>query len=265
MKTFALAALVFVAGLGQLAQAGVDVTVFRIEETRTIRFGDDKVSHMPPGMRVLLSLHGPEAESSIRYGKLKLDEAVDDQGNNLNPGQESFNEINEFRDYANSFFRNSTFGGQTKSADPQVELDLAAPKRTATKIARLRGSLTLSNQGTMQTAELPKLKGAGRKTLSLPPEAHLTVTAIVGAGDKVRSIDIETSGDETVLDSLDVVDASGEKISTELWSWGANSGPAHRSIELQRPLDDSMKLVAKFALDRKFTVVSFDLKDIPLP
>lgn len=265
MKTIALSALVFVAGLGQLARAGVEVTAFRIEDNRSIEFGDDKVSRMPPGMRVTLSLNGPEAESSVHYGNVKLDEAVDDQGDNLIPSKDPFGDSAKFKDYANSFFRNSKFGNQTKPADPQAELNLAQPKRAATKIARLRGSLTLAEQGTLQTVETNRLKSGGKQSLPIPPDAHLGITADVAAGDNVHSIGIEITGDEAALESIEVVDASGKKVSGGMSSWSVNGGPAHKSLELDRPLDDSMKLVAKISLNRKLTVVPFDLKDIPLP
>jgi hypothetical protein len=264
MKIVALSALVFLSGLGQLARAAVDVNVFRIEETRAIEFGDDKVSHMSPGMEVFLALHGPEAESSVLYGNIKLEEAVDDLGDNLVPDKDPFNS-GKFKEYSNAFFRNSKFGNQTKPADPQVELKLALPKRAATKIARLRGSVTLSDEGTIQSVELGNLNNSGDQKLAFPAGVNLNVTASVKPGDDVRSIAIEIAGEESLLESVEVVDASGKKVSGGMSSWSVNGGPAHKSLELQRPVDDSMKLVVKFASDRKLTVVPFDLKDIPLP
>ena len=265
MKSILLAALVLIAGVDRLAHAAVEVTPFRVEETRTIEFANDKVSRTPPRMSILLSLHGPEAESSVRYGDLKLEEAVDEHGTSLIPAKDLFNDAAKFKEYANSFFRKSSFGGNAKPADPQVELALALPKRTAAKIARLHGSLTLSEQGTLQTVELGNLKGAGKKPLAFPSEVHLGVTADVPPGEVVRSIALEITGDEGILDSLEVVDASGRKVTSGTSSWSLNGGPVHKSLELNKPLDDSMKLVAKFTLNRKLTTVRFDLKDIALP
>ena len=265
MKARALIALVFVAGLGQVAYSAVEVKAFRVEETRTIEFGDDKVSRTPPRINVVLSLHGPEAEASIRYGNLKLEEAVDDQGSSLLPSKDPFNDAAKFKDYSNSFFRNSKFGGQGPPADPQVELTLALPKRAATKIARLRGTVVLSDRGTIQSAELTNLKQTGKRMLVFPPEVHLGVTADIVSGEAGRSIGIEISGEEGLLESLEVVDGSGHKVGSGMSSWSFNGGPAHKKIDLGKPVDDSMKLVAKFALGRKFTTLPFDLKAIPLP
>jgi hypothetical protein len=264
MKSTLFAALVFLAASAPFSRSAVTVTVFRIEENRSLDFGNDQVSRTPPAMTILLSLSGPEAESSLRYGNLKLDEAVDDQGDSLIPAKDAFNDDTKFKDYANSFFRKNKFGSD-KPADPQVDLTLAVPKRTATKISRLRGSLTLSSQGTLQSVELTKLKSGGTQTFAFPPEAHLGVTTSVAGGNDVQSIGLEITGDEGLLESIEMVDASGQTISTGMSSWSMNGGPAHKSLDLSRPLDDSMKLVAKFSLDRKLTVVPFDFKDINLP
>jgi hypothetical protein len=125
--------------------------------------------------------------------------------------------------------------------------------------------VTLSDQGTMQSVELANLKQGGKRTLGVPPDAHLGVTADLGSGENVRSIGIQISGDENILESIEVVDGAGHKVSNGMSSWSLNGGPAHKTIGLNKPVDDSMKLVAKIVLNRKLTTVRFDLKDIPLP
>jgi hypothetical protein len=146
-----------------------------------------------------------------------------------------------------------------------VEIQLAPPRRAATKIARLRGTFSLADQGSVQTIELPALKAAGSKTLPIPASAHLGITVNVGAGENIRSINLEITGDQNALESVDVIDGSGRKVSSGSSSWSLNGGPARRSISLGKPLDDSMKLVAKVVLNRKIVSVPFDLKDIALP
>ena len=264
MKWNALVPMVIAAALNLSARAAVEVTAFEIQETRVAQFGDDQVQRMRPEMKILLALHGPEAESCSRYGNLKLDEAVDDQGNRLIPAKDPFNDSAKFKDYDNAFFRDSKFGNN-KPADPQAEITLGLAKRGATKIARLRGSITLSDKGNSQSVELTNLKQPGKRTLSIPPEAHVGVTVDIPSGDDVHSIGIDITGDENALESLEVVDGSGQKISSGISSWSMNGGPVRKSIDLSRPLEGSMKLVAKFSLNRKLIVVPFDLKDISLP
>jgi hypothetical protein len=233
----------------------------RIEEVRTLILVDDKISRTPASLKLTLSLSGPEAESAVRYGNVKFEEAVDDKGSSLLPAKDTFHEAAKFKDYSNAFFRKSSFGAKN---DPQVELDLALPARQATKIARLRGTLDLAEQGTIQTNELV-LKGAGKKALTIPANAGVEIAATVGSGGAVRSIGIEITGDESAVESLEVVDASGRKISNGMSSWAFNGGPVQKTLTLRQPRDDTMKLVANIALNRKITKVPFDLKDIKLP
>ena len=160
---------------------------------------------------------------------------------------------------------NSRTGGKDHPAAPQVELEFAQPARAATKIARLRGSLELSDEGTLQTIEFAALKGAGKKALAIPAGAHAGLTVTVASGDAVRSIGLELTGDESALESIEVVDASGRKVSSGMSSWCLNGGPVQKSLGLDHPLDNSMKLVVKVSLGRKFIKVPFDFKDINLP
>ena len=252
----------FLLAAGLHIQAAVQIAPARVEEVRTLILVDDKVSRTPPSLKLTLSLSGPEAESAVRYGHLKLEEAVDDKGTSLIPTNDTFHEAAKFKDYSNAFFRKSSFGGKT---DPQVELDLALPARQAARITRLRGTLDLAEPGMLQTIELAALKGAGKKPLAVPANAGVGITATVASSETVRSIGIEITGDESAVESLEVVDASGRKISDGMSSWTINGGPAKKTLTLRQPLDDSMKLIAKLALNRKITSVPFDLKDMKLP
>jgi hypothetical protein len=264
MKTPLLIALTLATGFIGAARAAEEVVPFRIAESRVEAFGDDKVSRSPASLELTLSLNGPEAESCSRYGNLKLEVAVDDKGTSLIPAKNGFHDPAKFTDYSNAFFRKSHFGNDRPAA-PQVELDLALPARSATRIARLQGSLELTDAGTLQTIEVSALKGAGKKALTMPAGAGVGVTVTAGSGDNVRSLSLEISGDESALESIEVVDATGKKVSSGMSSWSFNGGPAHKSLDLNQPLDDSMKLVAKVSLNRKHIKVPFDLQDIALP
>src|SRR6516225_787532 len=84
-----------------MAQAAVEVTPQRIEETRALVFKDDKVSRTPAALKLVLALDGPEAESATQYGRLKIEEAADNTGASLIPHPDSFHDPLKFRDYAN--------------------------------------------------------------------------------------------------------------------------------------------------------------------
>ena len=265
MKTPLLIALLLASGSIGVVQAAVEAVPFRINESRVMAFGDDKVSRTPASLELILSLNGPEAGSCSRYGNLKLETAVDDKGTNLIPATDVFHDPAKFKDYSNAFFRKSNFGFNNPPAAPQVELDLALPARSATKIVRLQGSWSLPTPGRSRRLKFSALKSAGKKTLALPAGAGVGVTVDAGSGDNVRSLKLEITGDESALESIEVVDASGRKVSSGMSSWSFNGGPVQKSLELSQPLDDSMKLVAKVSLNRKLIKVPFDLKDIALP
>jgi len=264
MKRLLLTGLLFTSLISVAASAAVEVAPFRIEELRVTAFSDDHVGRPPASLKLVLSLGGPEAESSVRYGNVKLEEAVDDKGNPITLLKDGFRDPGKFSDYSNAFFRKSTFGSQAPAA-PQVELDLAPVARTATKIARLKGTLDLADAGTARTVEAGSLKSAGRKILDMPEGAKLGVTVTAAPGRDVRSLSLEITGDASALESIDVMDASGKKVSSGTSSWALSGGPTHKSITLAEPLDEAMKLVAKVTTGRKITTVPFDLKEIALP
>jgi hypothetical protein len=258
-------AVALVLGLAGVASAAVEVQPFRIEESRSAALMADTVGHSPDRLTLILALKGPEADASVRYGNLKLQEAVDDQGNNLILPKSSFDDPATFRDYSNAFFRESHLKQKRPPDVPQMKLSLALSKRSAARIAHLRGTFDLAQQGTIKTVELTKLLSPGEKKLAIPPEAGITITVTTKSGNDVRSIELAITGDENALESIEVVDADGNKVSYGMSSWSFNGGPAQKSLDLKKPLDDSMKLVTKIAVDRKMVTVPFDLKDIALP
>jgi hypothetical protein len=255
---------ILLSALPGFAHAAVELSPQRIDETRALIFKDDKVSRTPASLKLTLALDGPEAESATEYGHLKLEEATDSTGTSLIPHHDSFHDPSKFQGYANAFFRNSKFH-QSESVKPQVEIDLAMPARAAAKIVRLRGSLDLSDGGKTNTVELADLKHAGKKEVPLPNGSPVGVTIVVPSGDNVRSISLQCTGDDSALASVEIVDGTGKKISSGISSWSINGGPAQKSLGLAKALDDSMKLVVKVITDRKFTNITFDLKDILLP
>lgn len=263
MKTYLCLVALFIAAGGP-ARAGVDIALVRIDETRSEIIHDDNVSRGMPGLKLLLSVSGPEAEAATQYGDLTIDEVVDDTGSSLIPASDALNDPKKFKDFDNAFFRKSTFGDRPPAA-PEIELALALPKRSATKITRLRGSVSLVVLGQLTPVELGNLKSPGEKKLNIPASANVGVTATVASGDNVRSVSIEITGDENVIESIVVVDSDGKEISGGMSSFTFMNGPVHHTLSLRQPLNDSMKLVAKLALDRRITKVPFDLKDIPLP
>ncbi len=266
MKKAALLTVGLVVGLVGLARAAVELIPYRIEESRNLTLVKDSVQYPADEMKITFSLNGPDVDSFVRYGELKLDEAVDDQGTNLIPKKDPFNRAAKFQDFSNAFFRKMALKQKQTADPPQVELRLTSAKRTATKIAHLRGTLSLAQAGTIKAIEVSGLKTLGTKKLDVPAEAGIaiTVTAKPDASKEIHSIELEITGDANALDSIAMVDAAGKEMSNGSSSWSAG-GTDHKTLDLEKPLDDSMKLVVKISMDRKTLQVPFDLKDIALP
>ncbi|MCL2645716.1 MAG: hypothetical protein FWD61_01780 [Phycisphaerales bacterium] len=264
MRKIVLVAVLFVAVVAGFASAAVDIRLFRIEEKRSIQFVKD-ISHPADAIQITLSLSGPEASAATHYGELKLEEAVDNTGANLIPAKDSFiNNATKFQEFSNAFFRENHMDKSRPVADPQIEINLASAKRTATKIARLRGTISLSDKGTLKTAELTGLKPGDKKKMDLPTNAGVTITTDIKKGNNLRELKVEITGNADAIDSLELFDAAGKKVNIGYWSTG--DGLVYRTINLiDKPLDETMKLVAKISVDRKITKIPFDLKDIVLP
>jgi len=263
MRKITLAAVSLVVAAG-FASAAVEMKPIHVNEQRSVELVKDDIGRGGDSLQIVFSLSGPEAATAIQYGELKLDEAVDDKGTNLIPAEDPFNEAAKFKEFANEFYRKHDKEQNRPVAAPQIGINLAPAKRAATKIARLRGSISIIDQGTIKTVEITGLKPGDKKKLDVPANAGVTLTTNIKQDD-LTNIELEVSGNNDAIDSLEVYDAAGEQISNGGGHWSVDDGPIHRTISLSKPLDASMKLVAKISVDRKTTKIPFDLKDIALP
>jgi len=256
--------LVIVVGF---AGAAIEVFPDRIHEGRNISFAkDNKYS----GLSVTLALHGPETADAVRYGDIQLDEAVDDTETDLIP-PESKKTVNNwastFRGIENEDERKEARKQSRPVPAPQVRVHLVGTPRTATKIARLRGSVTITDPGTLHTAELIGLKPGDKRKMDLPENAGITLTVNIKDGTDIKEVEIEIAGPEDLVHSFEVQDAEGKIISHRDSGMYVNTpnSPIFSRFKLSKPLDETMKFVAKISVDRKITKVPFDLKDIELP
>jgi len=256
----------FVVLTAGFASAAVELKPCRIEETRSTQFIKDNMGGFPDSLKITLSLSGPEAATAVSYGELKIEEAVDNTGASLiSTKKDPFNKGDKFQEFSNAFSRKNAMEDKRPVADPQIEINLAPAKRDAKKIARLRGAVSITGQGTLKTVELTGLKPGDKKKMDLPANAGVTITTNINKDGNQNELEVEITGSEDAIDSLEVLDASGKKISNGASSWSMGTGPVHRTLNLEKPLDATMKLVAKVSVDRKTIKVPFDLKDINLP
>ncbi len=266
MKWAIVIAVLAVVGLAEAASAEVEATLLRVEESRSTTFVKDDFGRPKDSLTVQLALKGPEAQTAFRYGDVKFDEAVDDQGTSLIPAADSMSPASEFTELQNNFFR-PTDAQRKEHPDGWAYLSLAPAKRSARAIKHLRGGLSVATRGTVKRVEATGLLTAGKQTMDIPAAAgiQIALTVIHPAGKETPSIDVAISGDPNALESFEVVNANGQTINEGIWTVSYNRRAKRQQFDLKVPLEDSMKVVAKVAVDRKITRVRFDLGDIPLP
>ncbi|MCL2646644.1 MAG: hypothetical protein FWD61_06510 [Phycisphaerales bacterium] len=268
MRKVVLVVVSFFVIAAGFAAAAVDVLPNQISENRNIAFARNSDYR---SLSVTLELRGPETLTAVRYGDIQLDEAVDDKGTDLLPPERKEGSVNNwattFQWFVNDYDRKEAQKQNRPIPDPQVCVRLVGTPRAATKIARLRGSLTITDPGTLQTAELTDLKPGDKKKMDFPENVGIALTVNVKDGSDVKDITIAIAGPEDLIDTLEVQDSEGKAVSYNEGGSYQNkpNSPILRRLRLNKPLDASMKLVAKVSVDRTLTKIPFDLKDIDLP
>jgi len=265
MRKIALLAVAFVVVAAGVVSADVDMLPYYISEQRNIVFAKN-LQVGSNSIRAVFTLRGPETTAATHYGELQLDEAVDDAGTNLIPPKNNINENTKLQEFSNAWSRKEAKEkkGGLPVADPQITIMLAPAARAATKIARIRGTLSIADQGTLKTLELTGLKPGEKTKMDTPENAGVTITASIQKDNSLNVLDVEMIGNDGAVDSLEVQDAQGNKISNDN-VWFTGHGAVRRIFHLDKPIDETMKLVVKISVDRTITKVPFDLTDIDLP
>lgn len=277
--------------VSKLVLAAVAVTPVQVMETRQKDLVHEQGIGMGPGsgLTVTIRLDGPEMKNATHYGKVKITEATDDAGTNLQAqGNTRFmgsgsDHFQPFRVWEGAMM---SFGKPVPAAPASthdVELSVGLPARAAKKIAVLRGELQiLGGAGQAKTVLVKNPQAMAGKVLTDPvlKQAGVTVkvldskaVAVSGApadfpvmgnlGDG-PGVAVQISGNPNAIGSIDVVDANGQSV-------GAGSGSMTmdnvmtKTIQLSKPLTAAMTLKLDVSVGQKAITVPFELKDIDLP
>ena len=155
----------------------------------------------------------------------------------------------------------------------RVELSLAPSSRKAAKISQLKGSLQVLAGGEKKTAtvkklksligkqvEDPNLKAAGLEIKILDPEKQKG--GFFSGGP--NSLPMEIKGNLNALQEFEILDASGEDVSSGHMSSGSDNKKTY-IYDLDQPLDDTIVVKVELMVGLETITVPFDLKDIELP
>lgn len=230
---------------------------------------------MPPGLVVTLRLEGKEIDNATQYGQLKILEAVDDTGASLAPGKEKRGGFGfgggaaggeGFTDFPSAAM-------QDKQPEPVFDVTLKLPSRKATKLAKLRGEVSVKAGGEAKVISVPKVKGMAGKSLQDPAlkTAKLKIDVVDPAdaegfapGGAGTTVALKITGDAGAITSVTVVDATGESVSQGHSSTGFGKSTDY-SVFLSKPLDDTMALKVELVVGQKVVKVPFEVKDLQLP
>jgi len=243
----------------------VKTKIVRVSETRaksTVKKKNNLGDFM--NMQLTLQLKGSEVEKVTKYGKIKIDKAVDNLGNSLVNSKRFFGG-NRLKQLNRNRF---SFGNQKSPKDEaEIFLNLKAGKRMATTIAVLEGSLSLgiatTEEITLKADELEKLVGKKIQNATLKKlGAEILVKVFKKTGGNILTLDV--SGKPGTVNEVKFRKVGGESINVGQSSFGFGK---KRTIQIfsSKPLPKNAKLVIPVETSLKEIVVKFRFTNIPLP
>ena len=268
---FTVLATVF--ALAPAVRAAVSVQVVRVEESRVKELDPGAGQAASPGQVTLtLRLGGAEVAGATEYGRVKITEAADDTGASIK-AEFSFSE-DVFMPLHGAGFG----GGRGATPPPEIHVSLAAPRRAATRIARVKGEVYVKAGGRPGVVTVPRvaeragqrvddpvLKAAKLVVTIVDPKAATPEGAAVPAGATGGdAVTVKIVGDESVVKRIDVVGQDGQSVSPGRSSSSSGNTAVH-TLMLDRALDPSMSLKIEVLSGQKTVRVPLDLKDVPLP
>jgi len=216
-------------------------------------------------LRLILDGMNAMAATQTHYGYITIDGAIDDTGTTLALHRYTTDAAPTFREFGNASTRKANKQEGRPVPDPLIYIQLTPPQRNATKIARLRGSVSVADPGTLKTFELANLKPGEKKKMDIPKDTEVSITTNIPDAKDIKTLQAIITGRDDAIESLEIQNAQGKNISRGGRSRPPSDGSAHYVLILEKPLDETMKLVAKIRVDRNIIKIPFDLKDIELP
>ena len=275
--------LAFLAPLAFAADAPQDakVTLKRLIEKRELSLEKTPFSGWENGIELQLHVDGAAVKGARKVGKLKVAEASDDAGTDLNKKpkdaprfeNDDFQEVREPQSFS--------FGNDNAPKPTGFDVDVKLPMpsaRGAKSIKLVRGEMQVLVGGEKKVVEVKSLKNVYGKVLDDPAlkAAGVSFTVldptnpknVVGFGrdEEGKSVPVMMSGDLTTIAEVQFVNKAGEKLNQ---GWMSESGqPANRrslTYNLSEPLTDDVKLQIEVWPGQKTLTVPFELKDVKLP
>lgn len=217
-------------------------------------------THVIGSDQLILIVSGEATKRVVAYANFRIDQAIDDAGENLIPADDLTLKVNS-RIHSPSAVRRS-------NGVPSiwVTASIQNASRRATKITRLLGQvqlMTLSDES--RSIVIPKLAtfiANGAKNQELAKEK---LSLQMGTNDDKKYPYLFVTGNPTIVRKAQIIDDNGRVLAESGFETGFSLNSKNCSFGLPRELDDKMSLKFEVAVSQKVITVPFDFKDIPLP
>ena len=228
-----------------------------------------------PHLTVTVRAEGNEIKDARGWGNIVVNEAVDDTGHDLRIQKKPklakppADEDDEDDQDANEGF--TILEPLAGSIDRELLMDigLASPARTATRIARLRGEFTLLRGGEIKEVAVDHLLDLAGKSIENPVLKEAGVEIVIVRSDKKDSsvLEVKVKGKPLAVSRMAIFEKDGKSASNAS-SYAALGGSVHEAsgdFSLNHALTNRMVLKIQVIIGQEAVIVPFDLRDVILP
>ena len=241
----------------------VGVRVLSVDESRHVDVGPaaEKSMFASAGLKLTLELSGPPIETATGVGALKLDQAVDDQGNSLLAEHGSLQQSHLAKFQKIDRDRMWFFAKEKPKDRIKVELELKPAARSAAKLKSVTGSIRVGTSTEIFFTDLSAKTGKPLEDKALADaKVSITLTKVTDAG-----ISYSMTDPNGYVADVGLVDAAGKDASRGRWSMSMGALSTYNIDAKPGAIAAGARLVVSLMTPARVVTVPIDLKDVPLP
>jgi hypothetical protein len=243
--------------------ASVAVRVLSVDESRHVDVGPSTEKSMFPsaGLKLIVELSGPPVQTATGFGALKLDQALDDQGNSLLVDHGSFQQ-SRLAKFEKIDRERMWFFAKEKPKDKiKVELELKPAARSAARLKSVTGSIRVGTSTDISFADLSSKTGKPLDDKALADaNVSITLTKVADTG-----ISYSMTDPNGYVADVGLVDAAGKDASRGRWSISMGALSSYNIDAKPGAIAAGARLVVSLMAPATVVTVPIDLKDVPLP
>ncbi len=259
--------------------AGVKVIPVAVSETRYKWLAAGRKKSDYAELTMTVHVVGEAATKAVRFGRVKITHAVDEEGNSLLAAAK---ERRHPHDYVRDFITITERQREQHKNGFQAEfIRLKPAPRAAAKIAKVSGSLKLLTGGKVAEVIIPNarsligievdhpaLKAAGVKVKIVKPGTLKIVkpgTSHIAWLDPSKTVSFRIDGKVDAFLGAVMVDSAGRAVSCNSSVRTDGGAIRQQSLTAEKQLPAKAGLKLEVLSGAKVVTVPFELKDIPLP